>query len=308
MIIVVEEGEDQGGTYNQGAMEHSGSDISQTNTDQKSIQNNTKSGSSESNALPLSPASKRHLSEIMRHRYAIYSFSFSLLLLSYYDSDDDNDDDGDDGYTNTFSASCSFYSYTLHSPSPSPSFLISLYIVIIIFFYSSRSHINKDMELPSLFTVLSFDEFLLDFRKLRNAVHSGPVSSYSYKHLELLSAKYSLHTLLNSTRELDAQKSVCHFLPINDDDDDDGDDDDEYTNLCSSSSLFPALSIHTFLTFHLYLHLPASFLPSFTIPLLYSSTMVLGSTSRFLQYPESGYACPSQCIYVSEAFIEIHQT
>ena len=213
VIIVVEEGEDQGDTYNQGATEHSGSDISQTNTDQKSIQINTKSGVSESNPLPLSPASKRHLSEIMRHRYAFFFFSFSLLLLSYYDSDDGHDDDGDDEYTNTFSASCSFYIYillTFHLLSPSPSFLISLYIIIIIFFYPSRSHINKDRELPSLFTVLSFDEFLLDFRKLRNAVHSGPVSSYSYKHLELLSAKYSLHTLLNSTRELDAQKSVCH--------------------------------------------------------------------------------------------------
>jgi AMP deaminase len=65
-------------------------------------------------------------------------------------------------------------------------------------------------EKDSVFPVHSFDEFLVDFRTLRNAVHSGPVSSFSYKHLELLASKFSLHVLLNSTRELDAQKSVPH--------------------------------------------------------------------------------------------------
>ena len=41
-------------------------------------------------------------------------------------------------------------------------------------------------------------------------VHAGPVSSYAYKRLELLAARFSLHILLNDTRELDAQKSVPH--------------------------------------------------------------------------------------------------
>ena len=75
-----------------------------------------------------------------------------------------------------------------------------------------RSHLALDGtdEKDSVFQVPSFDEFLLDFRTLRSAVHSGPVSSFSYKHLELLAAKFNLHVLLNSTRELDAQKSVPH--------------------------------------------------------------------------------------------------
>ena len=41
-------------------------------------------------------------------------------------------------------------------------------------------------------------------------VHAGPVSSYAFKRLELLAARFSLHILLNDTRELDAQKSVPH--------------------------------------------------------------------------------------------------
>lgn len=75
-----------------------------------------------------------------------------------------------------------------------------------------RSHLAREgtNEKESVFQVPSFDEFLVDFRALRSAVHSGPVSSFCYKHLELLSAKFNLHVLLNSTRELDAQKSVPH--------------------------------------------------------------------------------------------------
>ncbi len=76
----------------------------------------------------------------------------------------------------------------------------------------TRSHAPRPdtLEPDSAFPVPTFDEFLLDFRKLRTAVHSGPVTSYSYKRLELLAAKFNLHVLLNSTRELEAQKSVPH--------------------------------------------------------------------------------------------------
>jgi AMP deaminase len=41
-------------------------------------------------------------------------------------------------------------------------------------------------------------------------VHAGPLSSYSFKRLELLAARFNLHVLLNDTRELEAQKSVPH--------------------------------------------------------------------------------------------------
>lgn len=39
---------------------------------------------------------------------------------------------------------------------------------------------------------------------------AGPVISYSFKRLELLLAKFNLHIVLNSQRELEAQKCVPH--------------------------------------------------------------------------------------------------
>eukprot|EP01034_Spumella_vulgaris_P023432 gene23432-29650_t len=62
----------------------------------------------------------------------------------------------------------------------------------------------------SLFPVLSFKEFVDDFNYTKKAIYAGPVLSYSFKRLEILSAKFNLHVLLNETRELEAQKSVPH--------------------------------------------------------------------------------------------------
>jgi AMP deaminase len=41
-------------------------------------------------------------------------------------------------------------------------------------------------------------------------IYSGPATSFTYKRLELLSARFNLHVLLNETRETEAQKSVPH--------------------------------------------------------------------------------------------------
>ena len=46
--------------------------------------------------------------------------------------------------------------------------------------------------------------------QLRKATYLGPVMSYSYKRLAVLSARFNLHVLLNADRELEAQKSVPH--------------------------------------------------------------------------------------------------
>jgi len=62
----------------------------------------------------------------------------------------------------------------------------------------------------SSFPVISFKDFVDDFNFVRKSVYSGPMSSYSFKRLELLSARFELHVLLNDTRELDVQKSVPH--------------------------------------------------------------------------------------------------
>ena len=44
----------------------------------------------------------------------------------------------------------------------------------------------------------------------QHLVTSGPVKTYSYKRLQVLEARFHLHKLLNSDRELAAQKSVPH--------------------------------------------------------------------------------------------------
>ena len=62
----------------------------------------------------------------------------------------------------------------------------------------------------NLFPISSFDEFVEDFTFIRSTIFNGPTITYAYTRLELLSARFNLHVLLNGTRELDAQKSVPH--------------------------------------------------------------------------------------------------
>ena len=46
--------------------------------------------------------------------------------------------------------------------------------------------------------------------QVKHTVFSGPTTSYAFTRLELLSAKFNFHILLNGTRELNASKSVPH--------------------------------------------------------------------------------------------------
>ena len=55
---------------------------------------------------------------------------------------------------------------------------------------------------PSILITLTFISYL--------STDQLTTCSYSFKQLEYLAAKFQLHCLLNSTRELDAQKSVPH--------------------------------------------------------------------------------------------------
>ena len=48
------------------------------------------------------------------------------------------------------------------------------------------------------------------YTQVKQTVFSGPCTSYAFIRLELLSAKFNLHILLNGTRELNASKSVPH--------------------------------------------------------------------------------------------------
>jgi len=58
--------------------------------------------------------------------------------------------------------------------------------------------------------IFSVDEFYEDFHDLIHLLTCGPVKTYSYKRLQVLEARFHLHKLLNSDRELSAQKSVPH--------------------------------------------------------------------------------------------------
>lgn len=60
------------------------------------------------------------------------------------------------------------------------------------------------------FSVGSLEEFMKDYFWLTRIVSLGLVKSLSYKRLQLLQARFSLHTLLNADRELKEQKAVPH--------------------------------------------------------------------------------------------------
>ena len=72
------------------------------------------------------------------------------------------------------------------------------------------SHASASTQSENLFPIGTFEEFVEDFAFIRSTIFHGPTITYAYTRLELLSARFNLHVLLNGTRELDAQKSVPH--------------------------------------------------------------------------------------------------
>ena len=58
--------------------------------------------------------------------------------------------------------------------------------------------------------VISRDEFFEDYFSVAKAMSWGPVKTLAYRRLRLLDARYHLHVLLNSDRELEAQQAVPH--------------------------------------------------------------------------------------------------
>jgi hypothetical protein len=65
---------------------------------------------------------------------------------------------------------------------------------------NTKKNDNDIIKNDTLFPVLSFEEFIKDFNYVRQCVFNGPTTSYSFTRLELLSAKFNLHILLNGTR------------------------------------------------------------------------------------------------------------
>ncbi|KAG7388510.1 hypothetical protein PHYPSEUDO_012296 [Phytophthora pseudosyringae] len=56
----------------------------------------------------------------------------------------------------------------------------------------------------------TMEEYYRDLFELKRIINFGPVKTLAFKRLQLLEARYNLHTLLNSERELVAQKAVPH--------------------------------------------------------------------------------------------------
>ncbi|KAL7062532.1 hypothetical protein AAHC03_01004 [Spirometra sp. Aus1] len=67
-----------------------------------------------------------------------------------------------------------------------------------------------DRPLLPNFSPISLQEFIQDDRLMRTFVGSGPLKSFCYRRLSYLSSKFSLHVLLNESRESLEQKQVPH--------------------------------------------------------------------------------------------------
>jgi len=53
-------------------------------------------------------------------------------------------------------------------------------------------------------------EYIADLWYIKKAAFTGGLASFAHHRLELLAAKFHLHTLLNGELELASQKSVPH--------------------------------------------------------------------------------------------------
>ncbi|KAG5179298.1 hypothetical protein JKP88DRAFT_201107 [Tribonema minus] len=54
------------------------------------------------------------------------------------------------------------------------------------------------------------EEFFRDLQNLMHTMSSGPAKTLTYKRLQLLEARFNMHSMLNSDAELAAQKSIPH--------------------------------------------------------------------------------------------------
>ncbi|TMW59645.1 hypothetical protein Poli38472_004714 [Pythium oligandrum] len=71
-------------------------------------------------------------------------------------------------------------------------------------------HVYEPGASKPIYEVGTLKEYFDDLFEVKRIINSGPVKTLAYKRLQLLEARYNLHTLLNSDRELIAQKAVPH--------------------------------------------------------------------------------------------------
>lgn len=69
---------------------------------------------------------------------------------------------------------------------------------------------ESEIDVEPTFKVGTMREYYDDLFEIKRIINHGPVKTISYKRLQLLEARFNLHTLLNSERELIAQKAVPH--------------------------------------------------------------------------------------------------
>ncbi|RLN64576.1 hypothetical protein BBP00_00003373 [Phytophthora kernoviae] len=68
---------------------------------------------------------------------------------------------------------------------------------------------SKEAETPITY-VGTMEDYYNDLFEIKRIINFGPVKTLAFKRLQLLEARFNLHTLLNSERELVAQKAVPH--------------------------------------------------------------------------------------------------
>merc|ERR1711908_239808 len=62
----------------------------------------------------------------------------------------------------------------------------------------------------SFYRYVDVKYYLRDLSKLLALINDGPTKSFAFRRIHFLLNKFTLHTMLNSTRELTEQKSVPH--------------------------------------------------------------------------------------------------
>ncbi|XP_063387504.1 AMP deaminase 2-like [Cydia fagiglandana] len=74
--------------------------------------------------------------------------------------------------------------------------------------YRTEADANNDR--PMAYNYASFQQFVDDLHSLIDMMRDGPLTSFCYRRLQFLSAKFKMHVLLNELHEQALQKAVPH--------------------------------------------------------------------------------------------------
>ncbi|XP_047993994.1 AMP deaminase 2-like isoform X2 [Leguminivora glycinivorella] len=73
-----------------------------------------------------------------------------------------------------------------------------------------RTEADANTDRPLAYNYPSFQQFVDDMNALNDMIRDGPLTSFCYRRLQFLSAKFKMHVLLNELHEQALQKAVPH--------------------------------------------------------------------------------------------------